>query len=177
MSRQELIAVLRQQLPDLLAVYLFGSRARDEARPDSDLDLAVLVEGKLEPMAAWDLAQTLAGLTGYDVDLVDLRSASTVMQYQIITTGTRLWHQGIQAALYECFILREKMDLDIGRAGTFGLAAKCTRSIRFTGAALVDRCRTGRCPEAHDRLSQYRRAQLPSAATSDYRRHHRKAPG
>lgn len=117
MNSRELVEALQQRLPDLLAVYLFGSRARDEARPDSDLDLAVLVAGKLQPVALWELAQTLAALTGYDVDLVDLRSASTVMQYQIITTGNRLWCRDMQAALYECFILREKMDLDVVRAG------------------------------------------------------------
>ena len=114
---QRLVAVLLERLPSLLAVYLFGSRANGHAWPDSDLDLAVLVAGKLEPVAAWELAQDLAGLAGCDVDLIDLRAASTVMQYQVITTGVRLWQQDGQAALYESFILSEKTELDEARAG------------------------------------------------------------
>jgi predicted nucleotidyltransferase len=117
MDRQALVEALIRQLPGLLAVYVFGSRANGEARADSDLDLAVLVEGRLDALRAWELAQLLAGLTGYDVDLLDLRTASTVMQHQVITTGVRLWHKDAQAALYECAILREKMDLDVARAG------------------------------------------------------------
>jgi uncharacterized protein len=40
-----------------------------------------------------------------------------VMQYQVITTGRKLWSTGSQAGLYECFILSEKTDLDAARAG------------------------------------------------------------
>jgi hypothetical protein len=39
------------------------------------------------------------------------------MQYQIITTGARLWERDLQAALYECAILSEKTALDEARAG------------------------------------------------------------
>lgn len=112
-----LVATLRGRLPALLAVYLFGSRANGHAGPDSDIDLAVLVAGKLDPVATWELAQRLAGLADRDVDLVDLRAASTVMQYQVITTGMRLWQKDSQAALYESFILSDKTELDEARAG------------------------------------------------------------
>lgn len=116
-SEQGIVSALRLRLPGLLAVYLFGSRATEQAGGDSDLDLAVLVEGKLEPLATWELAQSLAGLVGCDVDLIDLRAASTVLQYQVITTGSRLWNKDVQASLYECAILSQKTDLDTARAG------------------------------------------------------------
>jgi len=45
-----------------------------------------------------------------------LRAASTVMQYQVITTGRRLWSAGLQADLFECFVLSEKTALDEARA-------------------------------------------------------------
>jgi predicted nucleotidyltransferase len=114
---QGMITALQAQLPTLLAVYLFGSHAQGNAGPASDIDLAVLVEGKLETVRAWELAQTLAAQLGRDVDLLDLRAASTVMQYQIITTGLRLWEKNAQAALYESAILSEKTALDTARAG------------------------------------------------------------
>jgi len=62
-----------------LAVYLFGNRANGQDGPDSDLDLAVLVEGKLSPVALWEQAQSLAVVLRCDVDLIDLRAASTVI--------------------------------------------------------------------------------------------------
>lgn len=117
MITRRLVATLRDRLPSLLAVYLFGSRANGHAGPDSDLDLAVLVAGKLDPVATWELAQLLANQANCDVDLVDLRGASTVMQYQVIMTGIRLWQKDSQAALYECFILSDKTELDEARAG------------------------------------------------------------
>lgn len=115
-SNEQIVTALQTQLPDLLAVYVFGSQAQGTAGPASDLDLAVLVAGMAEPVHLWELAQTLAGLSGCEVDLLDLRAASTVMQYQIITTGTRLWEKNAQAAIFESVILSEKTELDTARA-------------------------------------------------------------
>lgn len=114
-SNEQIVTTLQTQLPELLAVYVFGSQAQGMAGPASDLDLAVLVAGRAEPVRLWELAQTLAGLSGCEVDLLDLRAASTVMQYQIITTGTRLWEKNTQAAIFESVILSEKTELDTAR--------------------------------------------------------------
>ena len=75
-----------------------------------------MVEGKINPVTLWTLADQLADVVGCPVDLLDLRTASTVMQYQIITTGRRLWRRDHQASLYESFILSEKTALDEARA-------------------------------------------------------------
>ncbi|MEO5365751.1 MAG: nucleotidyltransferase domain-containing protein [Magnetococcus sp. WYHC-3] len=116
MKRATLIQHLGHHLPHLLAIYAFGSRISGDAGPDSDLDLAVLVEGKADPVALWHLAGELDDLVGCAVDLLDLRAASTVMQHRIITTGQRLWARDHQADLYESFILSEKTALDEARA-------------------------------------------------------------
>ena len=50
-----------------------------------------------------------------EVDLLDLRAASTVMQYQVISTGKALWDIGLQARLFEVFILSEKLALNEAR--------------------------------------------------------------
>ncbi|MFC3608764.1 nucleotidyltransferase domain-containing protein [Stutzerimonas tarimensis] len=44
-------------MPDLQAVYLFGSRASGKSGPQSDLDLAVLRERPNEPYGLWCLGQ------------------------------------------------------------------------------------------------------------------------
>jgi predicted nucleotidyltransferase len=116
MNRETIVRTLQTGLPNLLAVYAFGSRINGTARPDSDLDLAVLVAGLADPLALFDLAGELADLAECAVDLLDLRAASTVMQYQIITTGVRWWARDHQAALFEAAILSEKTELDTARS-------------------------------------------------------------
>lgn len=117
MNRTAILRTLQARMPNLLAVYAFGSRIQGTARPDSDLDLAVLVAGYAELLELWNLSGDLADLAGCPVDLLDLRAASTVMQYQIITTGQCWWAKDAQAAIYEAAVLSEKTALDSARAG------------------------------------------------------------
>ena len=60
--------------PDVQAVIAFGSRARGEARADSDLDLAVIVrQPQLTPaekMVCWQRFDRALGRLGVGVDLV-----------------------------------------------------------------------------------------------------------
>lgn len=84
MTPEGLISAIRDTWPEVSAIYLFGSSARGTARPDSDLDLAVLAAQRLDATARWDLQERLADLAGRPVDLVDLRAASTVMRVQVI---------------------------------------------------------------------------------------------
>lgn len=119
-NRESMVEQLQAQLPGLLAIYAFGSRVQGEANAGSDLDLAVLVAGYAPPLRLWELASALADLAGCEVDLLDLRAASTVMQYQIITTGERWWAADVQAGLYEAMILSERTELERARAGLLG---------------------------------------------------------
>lgn len=114
---EALVEAVRTSYLQALGIWLFGSFAGGHANAQSDIDLAVLLPGKAEPLALWQLSQRLAVQANRDVDLLDLRAASTVMQYQVITQGRRLWQTGSQAALYESFILSEKTALDEARAG------------------------------------------------------------
>lgn len=116
MNQQIIVKRAQDRLPDLLALYAFGSRIQGQAYADSDLDLAVLVAGYADPLLLFDLAGELADVAGCAVDLLDLRAASTVMQYQIITTGVRWWQKDSQAALFEAAILSEKTALDEARS-------------------------------------------------------------
>ncbi len=111
------VQVLRAAFPDAIAIYAFGSRVTGHARLDSDLDLAVLVPGYAQPLALWNTSQRLADMLDCDVDLLDFRAASTVMQHQILTTGQRLWGDLLQAGVYEAFVMTEKLHLDEMRSG------------------------------------------------------------
>ena len=90
MTDSSLIAYIRKAVPGLTALYRFGSAERGMARLDSDIDLAILVDRPLPELRRFELAQELAIQLHRDVDLVDLRSASTVMRMQVLSTGTCL---------------------------------------------------------------------------------------
>lgn len=117
MDYARLLDRTRQRMPDLLAFYAFGSQVNGTADQQSDLDLAILREKSTEAYELWSFASELTDLAGCAVDMVDLGAASTVLQYQVITTGKRLWAKDERAALYESFILSEKTALDTARAG------------------------------------------------------------
>ena len=117
MNINAILQKLHAQLPGLMAVYAFGSRTQGTATPESDMDMAVLVEGYADPEILWQLAGELADIVHCDVDLLDMRAASTVMQYQILNGGERWWQKDTQADMYEAAILSEKTELDYARAG------------------------------------------------------------
>lgn len=117
MNKEVILQTLQARLPNLLGIYAFGSRIQCTARPESDLDLAVLVAGYADTLLLFDVAGELADVAGCAVDLLDLRAATTVMQYQIITAGQRWWALDGQAPLFEAAILSEKTALDTARAG------------------------------------------------------------
>ncbi len=77
-------------MPSTIAVYVFGSLAAGTLTADSDVDLAVLAPQPLAGEARWHLAQSLAIGLGRDVDLVDLRQASTLMRVQVLGSGQLL---------------------------------------------------------------------------------------
>jgi uncharacterized protein len=80
----ELAQVISARIPGTVAVYLFGSQARGDGAQDADIDLAVLAEGKLDPVVRWTLQEDLAANAYRQVDLLDLRQASTVMRVRVL---------------------------------------------------------------------------------------------
>lgn len=115
MNSVEVVEALRTSLSGLMAVYGFGSRVTGEHNPGSDLDVAVLLEGYGDPVQLFDLSSVVADIAGCDVDLLDFRGASTVMQYQILTKGERWWARDYQAGLFEAAVLSEKLAFDESR--------------------------------------------------------------
>ena len=90
-GRDEIIRLLKAEVPGLVAVYVFGSRARGDQHAASDLDLAALAARPLEPVRRWELQEKLAGSVHMPVDLVDLRAASTVMRARVFESAELLW--------------------------------------------------------------------------------------
>jgi len=85
------IETLRGALPDVVAIYRFGSTATGQAVRDSDVDIAVLPAAPLESSFRWDLQERLALALHRPVDLVDLLRASTVMRMQVLESAILLF--------------------------------------------------------------------------------------
>jgi predicted nucleotidyltransferase len=79
--------------PEVQAIYLFGSQATNSSRHDSDIDIAFLTsEGIIiPPVQLFNVKTELEVKFGKEVDLIHLNSASTVLQFQVTTTGIQLF--------------------------------------------------------------------------------------
>ena len=120
MDADRILSHLHQRFPSLMAVYAFGSRVQQHglhAHAESDLDLAVMLEGYADPVLLFDVANELADICQCPVDLLDIRAASSVMQSQIWTQGQRWWAKDMRASLFEAAMLNEKLYLDAARQG------------------------------------------------------------
>ncbi|SES68517.1 hypothetical protein SAMN05216326_1023 [Nitrosomonas marina] len=105
----------RARLPDLLALYLFDNHAADKASSPGNIELAVLMSRNIDTIELSKLKLCLANRFSHEIMLVDLRSLGVVLQYQIITTGRRIWTRDAQAAIYESIILSEKTEFNMQR--------------------------------------------------------------
>jgi hypothetical protein len=76
--------------PRVRLVYAFGSAAQDAAGPLSDIDLAVLLDARLD----WDAERELRGrvdAVASRVDLVILNDAPPALRFEVITSGRCLF--------------------------------------------------------------------------------------
>lgn len=91
--------ILRTEFPDAWAIYVYGSFARGEEWPDSDLDLAVILPPQ---QSIGDILKVLGLLSegiGRDVDLVDLRKVGDVLRREVLADGKVLFVSNPQAVL------------------------------------------------------------------------------
>ncbi len=76
--------------PAILLALLFGSIAKGNANPESDIDLAVAANHPLTVNEKMQLIAELAQITGRPVDLVDLTTAGEPLLGQIIAHGKKI---------------------------------------------------------------------------------------
>lgn len=118
MGYERLVRGLCEAVPGIVAIYLFGSAARGEERADSDVDVAILGSCPLAAGERWTLQETAAATLRRNVDLVDLRTASTVMRMQVVSTGTLLFEADAnQRARFEDLVFSSYVRLNEERRG------------------------------------------------------------
>lgn len=108
---ESLTRSVQQVLPQSRAAWVFGSFVRGQLNSDSDIDVAVdLLD--CDDRKRLDAMAQLACMFGRDVDLLDFKRVSTVMQYQILTTGQELFsHDPVWTLNYNTFVQSEYQNI------------------------------------------------------------------
>lgn len=87
---------------EILEAYLFGSHARGQARPDSDIDVAVYIDEERAEEGDWGYRAKLAtalmaALRADDVDIVVLNRAPVLLYHRVLRDGVRLISRDLRA--------------------------------------------------------------------------------
>lgn len=102
--------------PDVVAAYLFGSVAQGRARPQSDVDIAVLLAADLDEEARFDrrlrLGWEVESIIGRRTDLVVLNDAPPRLQHQVLKHGWLIYERD-RAARVEFEVRAGKIYADL----------------------------------------------------------------
>ena len=104
-SREEVLAAVRATLESrdaVLEAYLFGSWARGEAQPHSDIDVAVYVDAAFRSESALGLdaeiaAELMQALGSNHVDVVLLNEAPPLLYHRVLRDGIRILSRDLRA--------------------------------------------------------------------------------
>ena len=100
-DKQMIVTALKQEIPMLQALYLFGSQKDGSATTSSDIDIAYLSTKALGNVERWELSKRLASLLSYDIDLIELSQTNTIFKYQILSTAERIYGDGYDVESFE----------------------------------------------------------------------------
>jgi len=95
----ETLEALRQKVREVCARYrciyalIFGSWARGEARPYSDLDVAVMLEGNKDALfeTIVEMTRELEHAVQLRVNVVVLNTADSVLKYEVFSHGVLVY--------------------------------------------------------------------------------------
>ena len=100
-EKQMIVNTLTLEIPELQALYLFGSQVDGTANSKSDVDIAYLSTVTLSSLERWKIAEKLAALLSLNVDLIALTETNTIFRYQILSTAERLYGEGYEVESFE----------------------------------------------------------------------------
>ena len=124
-SPDEILSRLRsffETREEILLAYLFGSLARGESGPTSDIDIAVLLRREIPVESLSDVYQTLyvgiyEALGTERFDLILLNGASLTLKFEIISQGKLIYARNdLILNDFEMNVLRQYQDTAYFRA-------------------------------------------------------------
>lgn len=102
MQLNRVLEAILLHYPALQAVYLFGSCGTENEQPESDVDIAILLPPeqakKTGTLYNTPLHLALERILNKDVDLINLRAVSTVMQKEVIAADRRIYEGDARAS-------------------------------------------------------------------------------
>jgi len=81
------------QHADIVAIYIFGSVATAKNRSGSDIDVAIMVRGRVKGMERIRLETSLSDFLKKDVDLIIFGEATPLLQHQILKYGCLIYEK------------------------------------------------------------------------------------
>ena len=112
----EICRLVLVHLPEVKLIYLFGSVADNRQTANSDIDIAVHCDRKLNPIERWNIAAEIAQALGKSIDLVDLVTASVVLCTQVISKGICLYDPHNYADEFTMITMSMYQNLNLERA-------------------------------------------------------------
>ncbi len=106
---EQIVSICLKHIPSILAIYLYGSTNGPFEKPDSDLDIAILLpwDEDLDYEVSCSLSMELAETFSKKIDLVHLRKAGIILQKEAILKGKRLYAgSSLEADRYEVMIMK-----------------------------------------------------------------------
>ncbi len=131
-NEQVIIDIICGYLPDVRAIYLFGTWGTKDEWPDSDIDIALLLNPdkskKTGLPAMSNLRVALESALEKEVDLINISMVSTVFQKEIIIIGRRIYCADEYGAdEFEMVALSLYQKLNAERGAILEEALKCGR--------------------------------------------------
>lgn len=91
--------ILKREISPWLII-LFGSLVKGNFRKDSDIDIAYLSDKEISNVERFWVSQEIADSLNRDIDLIDLKKASTVLKAQIVGTGEVIYCEDEKRKIY-----------------------------------------------------------------------------
>ena len=112
-----IISILRQNLDNIDAIFIFGSFGTEHFHKDSDIDIAVLTQPTPSDENLFNVRNMLSRGLHRETDLIDLYRVNTVFKQQILSTGHEIYTgDAFKTELFKTHTLSDYVDLNERRA-------------------------------------------------------------
>ena len=108
-----IIKTIIAEVPDVQAIYRYGSAGSKYERHDSDIDIAILANAIVPFQKMTELAATLQDVTERDIDINDLQKLPVTLRVQIVLQGERIFCEDqVAAETYDTHTLSDYVRLN-----------------------------------------------------------------